>query len=64
MEKEVVLKAGNQYSLCTCGFSKVLPFCDETHKKVNEEKGTKYCSLKITPDKDVSIKAKSKAWER
>ena len=45
--KEVILEAGKQFSICTCGQSKNLPFCDSSHKKINEERGTSYHSLKI-----------------
>ena len=47
--KEIHLKAGEKCSICTCGKSKTLPFCDNSHRKFNEEKGTNYKSLKIIP---------------
>ncbi|HIH13349.1 TPA: CDGSH iron-sulfur domain-containing protein [Candidatus Woesearchaeota archaeon] len=62
--KPVSLQANTKYSFCTCGQSKTLPFCDESHKQLNEEKGTCYKSLKIWPKKDVEIEVYSGNWEQ
>jgi len=62
--KKVRLKKGVTYKLCSCGVSKILPFCDEEHKKLNEETGSRYKSVKITPDQDVDITADCKNWEK
>ena len=43
------LKADETYALCTCGLSEKMPYCDGSHK------GTGLKSLKIVPDKDVSL---------
>ena len=56
------LKAGKKYSICTCGHSKNLPFCDNTHREINAEKGTNYRSLKITPHNNCVIYLSSKTW--
>ena len=61
--KKVVLKAGQKFSVCTCGHSKALPLCDETHREVNEEKGTSYKSLKIWPQEDITLDLFSKNWK-
>jgi CDGSH-type Zn-finger protein len=63
-EKKLSLKKGITYKLCTCGLSKNLPFCDEAHKEFNEEHGTNYKSLKLTPKEDVEITASCKNWEK
>jgi len=61
--KKVVLKAGQKYSFCTCGHSKTLPFCDHSHRNVNEETGACYKSLKIWPKEDVTLDLLSKNWK-
>jgi len=65
--KKITLKAGNKYSLCTCGTSKAIPFCDNSHRALNEKELSKsscnFRSLKITPEKDVTIEVSSKTWE-
>ena len=61
--RKVVLKAGQKCSICTCGHSKTLPFCDETHRIVNEEKGTSYKSLKIWLQEDITLELFSKNWK-
>ena len=62
--KKVVMKAKIRYKLCTCGTSKILPFCDDSHRKLNEEKGTNYKSLKIVPKEDITIDVSSKTWKK
>jgi len=61
--RKVVLKAGQKCSICTCGHSKNLPYCDDSHKTVNEEKGTSYRSLKIWPQEDITLELLSKNWK-
>ena len=60
---EIKLKAGKKYSICSCGFSNVLPFCDNTHREHNSPHETDYKSVKITPDKDTLIRVTSSRWE-
>jgi CDGSH-type Zn-finger protein len=56
---EVHLKAGKTYSWCTCGLSRVQPFCDSEHKKLGYEENGElklpFRSLKYTPEKDESV---------
>ena len=60
---EIKLKAGKKYSLCTCGLSNSLPFCDNAHREFNAENDTEYKSLKFTPRKDTIIEVTSSRWE-
>ena len=60
---KVVLKAGQKCSVCTCGSSKNLPYCDGSHRTVNGEKGTSYKSLKIWPQEDIVLELFSKNWK-
>lgn len=57
-------KAGQQYSICTCGASGNLPFCDNSHREVNADLGTTYKSLKICPNEDVVIYFSSSNWKK
>ena len=43
--KKIQLKAGKRYSLCTCGKSAVLPFCNGAHKELNAQQGSNYRSF-------------------
>ena len=47
---KIKLKAGKKYSICSCGLSGSLPFCDNTHREFNSAKGTEYKSVKIIDD--------------
>ena len=53
--KSIKLKAQAKCRICTCGHSKILPFCDESHQKINKEQHTNYKSLKIIPKKDIEL---------
>ena len=59
---EIKLKAGKRYKICSCGFSKTLPFCDNTHREFNAANNTEYKSVKITPDSDTIIEVTSNRW--
>ena len=60
---EIKLKGGKKYSICSCGRSKTLPFCDNTHREYNSTHKTDYKSVKITPEKDTLIRVTSSRWE-
>ena len=57
------LKANKKYSLCTCGKSDTLPYCDNNHRIFNEENATNYKSLKVSPEEDITIWVSSSTWE-
>ncbi len=59
---EIKLKACKKYSICSCGLSLTLPYCDNTHREFNTINNTNYKSIKITPDKDVIIEVSSSNW--
>jgi len=59
---EIKLEAGKKYSICSCGLSGSLPFCDNAHRKFNAANNTEYKSVKITPEKDTLIKVASSRW--
>ena len=60
---EIKLKAGKKYSICSCGFSNVLPFCDNTHREHNSTHETDYKSVKIIPETDTKIDVTSSRWK-
>ena len=61
---KINLKAGKKYKLCTCGTSQMLPYCDDSHRELNEKEGTNYKSIKIFPEKDITITVNSKNWNK
>jgi CDGSH-type Zn-finger protein len=64
--KKFELKPGIKVSLCSCGFSKTLPYCDNTHREVNALRGTDYRSIKIYSEgsETLVLSAFSKAWKK
>ena len=61
---EIKLNAGKKYSICSCGISNSLPFCDNKHREFNAENDTEYKSVKITPDNDTTIVVNSSKWNK
>lgn len=63
-EKTIKLKAGEKVSICTCGKSRNLPFCDNEHRKLNKENNKKipHKSLKIRSKQDTEIMVYSSNW--
>ena len=39
---KIKLKADKKYSICSCGLSGSLPFCDNSHRKEGKFKSLKY----------------------
>lgn len=60
---DIKLKENKKYSICSCGLSKILPFCDNTHREFNVANNMEYKSVKIISEKDTIIKVTSSRWE-
>ena len=41
-EINLSVKARKKYSICSCGLSKSLPYCDNEHRQYNSENSTQY----------------------
>ena len=61
---KVKLHKGRKYSVCSCGLSQLLPFCDNTHREYNEKHGTNYKSVKITAEETTQINLNSSTWRK
>ena len=48
----VIVLPGKVYSWCTCGLSATQPFCDNTHRNIDE---TPYRSIKVVFDKEEEV---------
>ena len=60
--KKIKLYKGKKYSICSCGLSKILPFCDNKHRLYNEKNRTDYKSVKIISDKTTEVELTSSKW--
>ena len=61
--KKIKIHKGIRYSICSCGLSNTLPFCDNAHRKYNEENKTNYKSVKIISEDTVMIDIHSSIWK-
>ena len=61
--KKIKLHKGRKYSICSCGVSKTLPFCDNSHRSFNENNGTNYKSIKIVAETTTEVELASVNWK-
>jgi len=61
--KKIKIHKGRKYSICSCGLSNTLPFCDNEHRSYNEKNGTDYKSIKIISKETTVINLNSSKWQ-
>ena len=59
----IKLKKNTKCSICSCGISKKLPYCDNSHRKYNKINNTNYKSVKIYLLDDENIKVSCSNWD-
>ena len=62
--KTIKLIKEKKYSICSCGLSKVLPFCDNAHRDVNRKKNTSYKSVKIISKENIKLDINCSNWNK
>ena len=61
--KKIKVEKGRVYSVCSCGKSKVIPTCDNSHRECNEQKDTNYKSVKVWSKKNTELYVYSSNWD-
>ena len=59
----IQLKKNIKCSLCSCGMSKKLPYCDNNHRAYNKINNTSYKSVKVYLLDDERIKISCSNWD-
>ena len=59
-KNRIKIKKNVKYSICSCGYSKKIPYCDNQHRIYNQKNNMNYKSVKIyflddNPDKLLKI---------
>ena len=60
---KILLNKNIRKSICSCGLSNKMPYCDNAHRAFNEKNNCTYKSIKVTSDKDVEIVIESSKWK-
>ena len=60
--KIIKVKKGTKYSICSCGKSKSLPYCDNEHREFNAKNNCSYKSVKVYLSDDNSLKIMCSNW--
>jgi CDGSH-type Zn-finger protein len=58
----VKIKSNAKCSICTCGKSKSMPYCDNEHRQYNKKNSSNYKSLKVWSKEDCEITIFSNMW--
>ena len=56
------LKKNVRYSMCSCGKSKKLPYCDNMHRIFNKNENSNFKSIKILTEVDTNVSLSCKKW--
>ena len=64
IDLELKVKKNIKYSICSCGLSKNLPYCDNQHRLHNKEHNTSYKSVKFFLGDDNIVEFKCSNWKK
>ena len=59
---KIKIISNKKYSICSCGLSGILPYCDNAHRKFNSKNNTNYKSVKIISDTNIKLDIESSTW--
>ena len=66
LNKKITIKAKEKvkYSICSCGLSNKLPYCDNAHRTYNKLNNTSYKSVKFDLSQDCKLDLYCSNWEK
>ena len=59
---KIYLKKNTKLSICSCGHSKKMPICDNSHREKNKKNKLNYKSVKVISSNDTNLLLTSKMW--
>ena len=62
-KNRIKIKKNVKYSICSCGYSKKIPYCDNQHRIYNQKNNINYKSVKIYATKDTEIELTCSNWD-
>tara|TARA_B100000686_G_C15812137_1_gene489479 strand:+ start:145 stop:354 length:210 start_codon:yes stop_codon:yes gene_type:complete len=61
-KNRIKIKKNVKYSICSCGYSKKIPYCDNQHRIYNQKNNMNYKSVKIYATEDTEIELTCSNW--
>ena len=62
-KNRIKIKKNVKYSICSCGYSKKIPYCDNQHRIYNQKNNINYKSEKIYANEDIEIELTCSNWD-
>ena len=63
-KNRIKIKKNVKYSICSCGYSKKIPYCDNQHRIYNQKNNIRYKSVKIYGTEDTEIELTCSNWNK
>ena len=61
--KKITIRKNIKYSICSCGLSDKLPFCDNNHRDFNRKNNCSFKSVKVLINNKNEIELKCSNWK-
>ena len=62
-KNRIKIKKNVKYSICSCGYSKKIPYCDNQHRIYNQKNNINYKSVKVYATEDTEIELTCSNWD-
>ena len=63
-KNRIKIKKNVKYSICSCGYSKKIPYCDNQHRIYNQKNSMNYKSVKIYGTENTDVELTCSNWNK